>query len=224
MEKEKIKYIIQKMEDYFPNAHCELNFTTPFQLVMSVILSAQTTDKQVNKITKNLFKEIKTPKDLLSKDKQRLENKIKSIWLYKNKSKYILDLAKILYKKYNSQIPNNMEELKKLPWIWEKSAKVILAVLYKKPYIAVDTHVHRITNRLWIVNTKTPLETSAKIEKIVPKNLKIKAHHLFIFWGRYFCKAKNPNCCKCPFISFCKFYNLSKQNAKRISKRSTSDS
>ncbi len=206
MTKKKVEEIIKKMETFFPNAKCELNFRTWFQLLVSVILSAQTTDKQVNKVTKTLFRTIQNPQDVLNLWQDKLAQEVKSIWLYRTKSKNIYATSKILIEKFDTKIPNRMEKLITLPWVGEKTAKVILSVLYNQPYIAVDTHVHRIANRLGIVNTKTPLQTSKKIEKLVPQKLKNKAHHLFIFWWRYFCTARNPKCKECPFIDFCKFY------------------
>ncbi len=210
MTKKKVEEIIMKMETFFPNAKCELDFRTPFQLLTAVILSAQTTDKQVNKTTKKLFLDIKEPKNVLELWQEKLAQKIKSIWLYRSKSKNIYATSKILIEKFDNKIPDKMENLIFLPGVGEKTAKVVLSVLYKQPYIAVDTHVHRITNRLGIVKTKEPIQTSRIIEKLVPTKLKIKAHHLFIFWWRYFCMARNPKCEECPFTDFCKFYKKRK--------------
>ena len=200
------KEILAKMEVYFPNAKCELKYHTPFQLLLAVILSAQTTDKQVNKVTKTLFLNVKFPDDIIKLGQTKLREIIKSIGLFRSKSKYIYNLSTILSKsKNNNKIPNTFEQLTKLPWVGEKTAKVILSELYKLPYIPVDTHVHRVTNRLGIVNTNNPLQTSKKIEHIVDNKFKNKAHHLLIFWGRYKCTAKKPNCTNCPFIKFCKY-------------------
>lgn len=221
MTKQRVIFILETLKNMFPDAWCELNFSNPFQLVVSVILSAQTTDKQVNKITDNLYKKIKTPQDVLDMWYENFEKNIKSIWLYKSKWHNIYRLSEILSKdkltivsktwfklseKYWYTIPDTMAELIKLPWIWEKTAKVVLFELYKQRVVAADTHVHRISNRLGMVNTKIANQTSNYLEKIIPDNYKDLAHHLFIFFGRYHCKAIRPNCNNCPFTDFCKYY------------------
>lgn len=227
MEKD-IEFILKEMHKLFPNAHCELNHTNPFQLLVSVILSAQTTDKQVNKVTQKLFLNIKHPLDILSIWEDVFSFKIKSIGLYKSKAKNIFKLSTRLveeysdinYKKfpYSSKclqytqkykycIPDKLKDLVSYPGVGEKTAKVFLHVIYWQKLIAVDTHVHRIANRIWIVKTKEPIQTSKKLEKLVPDSLKWIAHHSMIFWWRYQCMARNPKCKECPLNKICDFKN-----------------
>lgn len=198
--------IFSYLDELFPNADTELNYETPFQLLVAVILSAQTTDRQVNKVTDTLFKRIKQPGDVIEMGHKSFENAIKSIGLYKWKAKNIYETSKILLDN-GGTIPKEEKELIKLPWVGEKTAKVVLYVLYKKPVIAVDTHVHRICNRLWIVETKTPLQTSKLLEERIPQKYKYIAHHCIILFWRYHCTARNPKCENCRLASLCLYYS-----------------
>ncbi len=200
--------IFSYLKSLFPDPKTELEYSTPFQLVVAVILSAQTTDIQVNKVTKKIFNQIKIPQDLLQFWSENFKKAINSIWLYNSKSKNIRNLALILDKN-NNKIPKTINKLKELPWIGEKTAKVILHVLYNKPVIAVDTHVQRVTNRLWIVSTKTAEQTSKLLEKIIPNTYKPIAHHSLILFWRYYCTARNPKCSTCKLQSICKYYQES---------------
>ena len=210
----------------FPNPDTELNFKTPFQLLIAVMLSAQTTDKQVNVVTNKLFLKVKNPNDVLLKfSEEELAKQVSSVNYYKMKAKHIRQTAqklielvenkndkltkneKICLGKYWYYLPESIQWLTKLPWVWEKTAKVILYVRYKHDLIAVDTHVHRVANRLWIVKTNEPLETSKEIEKAVPKKWKRIAHHSLILFWRYYCTAKKPKCENCILQRQCNFYN-----------------
>lgn len=191
----------------------------------SVILSAQTTDKQVNKVTANLYNTVRWPQDILAMWEAAFTQSIKSIGLYISKSKNIYKLCQIIcskeyadefkdaskevkkiYKKYGYRISDDIIQLQKLPWIGEKTAKVVAHVLYDVPVIAVDTHVHRVSNRLWIVKTTQPLQTSKLLEKVIPDAYKQIAHHTLILFGRYHCMARKPKCETCPFTKFCIYY------------------
>lgn len=212
MNKKNMQNVFETLAEIYPNADTELVRETPFQLLMAVILSAQSTDKQVNKTTKQLFQKIRTPKDIVDIWLDKLTTDIKSIGLYKSKAKNIYKTSIILnvrMEKYweENMIPKNIQDLIKLPWVWEKTAKVVSHILYKTPVIAVDTHVHRVANRLWFVNTKQPLQTSKLLEELVPERYKQTAHHTLILFGRYHCTAKNPKCDNCPIQSLCKYYN-----------------
>ena len=222
----KIDYdeLFQKLLQLFPNPDTELNFKTPFQLLIAVILSAQTTDKQVNVVTDKLFLKIKEPKDIIAIPEDKLAKKISSVNYYKIKAKHIKETAQQLINlsqnsktkltknekecldKYWYYLPESIEWLIKLPWVWEKTAKVFLYVRYKHDLIAVDTHVHRVANRIWIVKTNEPLETSKEIEKVIPKKRKRIAHHSLILFWRYYCTAKKPKCDNCVLQKRCKFY------------------
>ena len=208
----------------FPNPDTELNFETPFQLLVAVMLSAQTTDRQVNVVTDKLFLKVKEPNDVLKISEENLAKQVSSVNYYKMKAKHIKQTAQQLIElsknkkvkltknekeclnKHWYYLPENIEWLIKLPWVGEKTAKVILYVRYKHDLIAVDTHVHRVANRLWIVKTNEPLETSKEIEKVVPKKRKRIAHHSLILFWRYYCTAKKPKCENCVLQKWCKYY------------------
>jgi len=198
-----LKPIFAYLQKLFPDAKTELNYSTPFQLLVAVILSAQTTDKQVNKVTNILFQKIKQPKDLIKLWFDDFKTHIKTIGLYNGKAKNIRATANILVKK---PLPKTLQWLQELPWVGEKTAKVIGQVLYDMPVIAVDTHVHRVCNRLWIVKTNSPLQTSKLLEKVIPNTYKSIAHHCLILFGRYYCTARNPKCETCKLQKICVYY------------------
>jgi len=204
MENKNIDFIFQTLDKLYPNADTELKFWNNFQLILAVVMSAQTTDKQVNKVTESLFKIIKKPQDVISMWLDKLTKSISSINYYKNKAKHIYELSKMLDKEPELLCPD-LEKLQKLPGVWIKTAKVVSYVLFWSKVIAADTHVHRVANRLWLVNTKTPEKTSETLEKIVPDKYKEIAHHTLILFGRYHCTARNPKCNECPFTKICKY-------------------
>ena len=201
----KFDQIFSYFLELYPNAQTELNFDNGFQLLVAVALSAQATDKQVNKVTASLFQKVKKPEDILQMGFENFEQSIKSIGLYKSKAKNLRKTAQILAQG-DGVIPDTQDELVKLPWVWEKTAKVILHVLYHQPVIAVDTHVHRICNRLGIVKTAQPLQTSKLLETLIPNQYKQIAHHAMILFGRYFCTARNPKCAGCKLQEICRYY------------------
>jgi len=207
-----LKIIFEYLKNTYPDPKTELHYSTDFQLMVAVILSAQSTDRQVNKVTEKLFKKIKKPNDVIKMWFEKFRNWIKSIWLFNNKAKNIWKLSQILSEKF--KIPKTVEWLKKLPGIWEKSAKVIAHVLFDKLVIAVDTHVHRVVNRLWIVKTKNPEQTSKLLEKIVPNKYKVWAHHSLVLFGRYICIARKPKCEMCGLNKICKYYKKITKAAK----------
>lgn len=201
----KFDQIFSYFLELYPNAQTELNFDNGFQLLVAVVLSAQATDKQVNKVTASLFQKVKKPDDILQMGFENFEQSIKSIGLYKSKARNLRKTAQILAQG-DGVIPDTQDELVKLPWVWEKTAKVILHVLYHQPVIAVDTHVHRICNRLGIVKTAQPLQTSKLLETLIPNQYKQIAHHAMILFGRYFCTARNPKCADCKLQEICRYY------------------
>ena len=201
----KFDQIFSYFLELYPNAQTELNFDNGFQLLVAVALSAQATDKQVNKVTSSLFQKVKKPEDILQMGFENFEQSIKSIGLYKSKARNLRKTAQILAQG-DGVIPSTQDELVKLPWVWEKTAKVILHVLYHQPVIAVDTHVHRICNRLGIVKTAQPLQTSKLLETLIPNQYKQIAHHAMILFGRYFCTARNPKCADCKLQEICRYY------------------
>lgn len=204
MKNKNIDFIFQTLDKLYPNADTELKYSNNFQLVLAVVMSAQTTDKQVNKVTETLFQTIKTPQDVIKMWLDELTKSISSINYYNNKAKHIFELSKMLDKNPWLLCPD-LETLQKLPWVGIKTAKVISYVLFGSKVIAVDTHVHRVSNRLWLVKTQTPEKTSLELEKVVPDKYKQTAHHTLILFGRYHCTARNPKCNECPFTKICKY-------------------
>ena len=205
VSKKKAAEMIDVMEELFPDAHCELNFTNEFELVLAVLLSAQTTDKSVNKLTAQLFQKYKTPEDYLEVTLEELEQDLRTIWLYRSKAKNIQALCRLLIEEYQGVVPHIFEELVKLPGVGRKTANVVLSVGFNVPRIAVDTHVERVSKRLGFAKADdTVLEVEHKLMKLIKEDRWSKSHHLMIFFGRYHCTAKNPKCETCPLFTNCK--------------------
>jgi endonuclease III len=200
-----IKYCFDKMGEMYPEAHCELNHTNPFELIIAVSLSAQCTDALVNKVTRGLFEKYKTPNDYLHVPLEELQNDIRSIGLYRNKAKNIQGLCRIVLEQYDGKIPADRDELIKLPGVGRKTANVVVSVAFGNPAIAVDTHVERVSKRLAICRWKdSVLEVENTLMRKVPKEEWSATHHRLIFFGRYHCKAQNPQCDVCPLLELCR--------------------
>ncbi|MFP3722914.1 endonuclease III [Niallia circulans] len=205
LKKDEIRYCLDTMGEMFPEAHCELVHSNPFELVIAVSLSAQCTDALVNKVTKALFQKYKTPEDYLSVPLEELQNDIRSIGLYRNKAKNIQKLCQMVLEKYNGEIPMDRDELINLPGVGRKTANVVVSVAYNIPAIAVDTHVERVSKRLGFCRWKdSVLEVEKTLMKKVPKEEWSVTHHRMIFFGRYHCKAQNPQCEDCPLLALCR--------------------
>ena len=205
VSKKKVAEMIDVVEELFPDAHCELNFKNEFELVLAVLLSAQTTDKSVNKLTATLFQKYKTPNDYLNVSLEELEQDLKTIGLYRSKAKNIQALCRLLIEEYQGRVPHIFEELVKLPGVGRKTANVVLSVGFNVPRIAVDTHVERVSKRLGLAKMDdSVLEVENKLMKLISENRWSKAHHLMIFFGRYHCTAKKPKCEGCPLFTSCK--------------------
>ncbi|MCY6483174.1 endonuclease III [Clostridium aestuarii] len=204
--KEEVNKILDILEEIYPEAQCELNYNNPFELLIATMLSAQTTDKKVNEVTKILFKKYPTPQEFLKANKEELEQDIKVIGLYRNKSKNIINMCKVLVEQYNCQVPNNKEELMKLAGVGRKTANVVLSNAFNVPAIAVDTHVFRVSNRIGLANGDNVLKTEKQLQSVIPKERWSKAHHLIIFHGRRACKARKPNCKECILKEYCNYY------------------
>jgi len=189
-----------------PDLKTELFYETPFQLMIAVILSAQSTDKQVNRITPTLFKIIREPKDVLNLSQSEIEEYVKYVNYYHNKAKFIKQSGEILEREFSGIIPNTLEELIKLPGVGVKTAKVILSVLYDPSMVAVDTHVHRVSNRIGLVKTKTPEQTDKVLDTVFSMEQKKKAHHAMVLFGRYVCVARKPRCLECAVKNMCDYY------------------
>lgn len=205
LNKQQIRLCLDQMGEMFPEAHCELVHSNPFELVIAVALSAQCTDVLVNKVTKNLFQKYKKPEDYLSVSLEELQNDIKSIGLFRNKAKNIQKLCQLLLDEYDGVVPQDREELQKLPGVGRKTANVVMSVAYGIPAIAVDTHVERVSKRLGICRWKdSVLEVEKTLMKKVPESEWSVTHHRMIFFGRYHCKAQNPQCKTCPLLNLCR--------------------
>ncbi|MGF9768556.1 endonuclease III [Bacillus albus] len=205
LNKTQIRYCLDTMADMYPEAHCELIHDNPFELVIAVALSAQCTDALVNKVTKNLFQKYKTPEDYLSVSLEELQQDIRSIGLYRNKAKNIQKLCQMLLDDYNGKVPEDRDELTKLPGVGRKTANVVVSVAYGIPAIAVDTHVERVSKRLAICRWKdSVLEVEKTLMKKVPMDEWSVTHHRMIFFGRYHCKAQRPQCEECPLLEVCR--------------------
>lgn len=201
--KKEILDIMAVFDKLDPNPRCELNFHNAYTLLVAVVLSAQSTDKGVNRATELLFKIADTPQKMLSLGLENLKSYIKTIGLYNNKAKSIIALSQDLVEKYNSEVPANREALEKLSGVGRKTANVVLNVWFNQPTLAVDTHVFRIAHRLDFSQGKTPLEVEKDLLSVLPDNYVKNANHWLVLFGRYICKAQKPGCDKCPIKEFC---------------------
>ena len=202
MEKE--EFIFECLNKKFPNAAAELNFTNNYELIVAVILSAQCTDKRVNEVTKVLFKKHPTAESLSVAKLEDVIEIIKSCGLFRNKAQNLINMAKSVVENFNGQVPSTMEELISLAGVGRKTANVVLAAGFNKNAIAVDTHVFRVTNRLGY-NSKNPEDCEKLLMNKFKENTWSKLHYLLVLFGRYHCKAKNPECENCELKSYCKF-------------------
>lgn len=190
-----------------PNAGPELKYSNAFELLVAVILSAQCTDKRVNMVTPALFKKYPTAENMAKASEQEVYQMIKSVSYPNNKSHHLVGMAQSLCNEFGGKVPEEREELERLPGVGRKTANVIASVMFGKPYIAVDTHVFRVANRIGLTNdSKTPLETELELEKHIPKKLANLAHHWLILHGRYVCTARKPKCEECGLQEVCKSY------------------
>jgi len=203
----KVEKILNTLDKLFPNAHCELNYNKDYELLIAIVLSAQTTDKRVNEVTPVLFKKYKSLEELSKAKLEDIEEIIKSIGTFKKKSIFIKNIATSLVKDHNGTVPNDRQYLETLSGVGRKTTNVFLSEYYNVPSIAVDTHVERVSKRLGLTNTSSSvLKTEQDLMKKIPKDRWIKTHHSLIFFGRYHCKAIKPNCNNCPLSDICKYY------------------
>ena len=201
--KKEILEIMQIFQKEDPNPRCELDYKNAFTLLVAVVLSAQSTDKGVNKATKALFEVADTPQKMADLGLEKIKDYIKTIGLYNNKAKNILALSQELVEKYHGEVPENREALEKLPGVGRKTANVVLNVWFNQPTLAVDTHVMRISHRLGFSAGKTPLAIEQDLMKVLPTEYVKNANHWLVLFGRYICKAQKPDCDKCPIAAYC---------------------
>ena len=205
MEKKVVNEIFSRLSKQNPTPRIELNYTNNFTLFVAVVLSAQSTDKGVNKATPALFKKADDPQKMLLLGEEKLKEYIKSIGLYNSKAKNIIKASEIMVAEHDNKLPENFDDLYKLPGVGRKTANVLLNSLFNQYTIAVDTHVLRVSNRIGLCNTKTPDATEDALHKKIPDKWKKYAHHWLVLHGRYVCKAKKPMCSDCLIMDLCKF-------------------
>ena len=195
----------RRLAESNPAPETELEYVNPYTLLVAVALSAQATDVGVNKATRSLFAKVRTPQQMLELGEEGLKQHIKTIGLYNTKARNVIAAARILVDEFGGQIPEEREKLEKLPGVGRKTANVVLNVAFSQPTIAVDTHIFRVSNRTGLAPGKNPLEVELKLEKIVPETFVTHAHHWLILHGRYICKARVPECWRCPVIDLCAY-------------------
>ena len=201
--KKEILEIMKIFQKEDPNPRCELDYKNAFTLLVAVVLSAQSTDKGVNKATKALFEVADTPQKMADLGLEKIKEYIKTIGLYNNKAKNILALSQELVEKYHGEVPEDREALENLPGVGRKTANVVLNVWFNQPTLAVDTHVMRISQRLGFSEGQTPLAIEQDLMKVLPLEYVKNANHWLVLFGRYICKAQKPDCEKCPIASYC---------------------
>lgn len=200
---ERIAHILDTLAETYPDAGPQLDYTSPFELLIATILSAQCTDKQVNKTTKVLFPIYGTPAQFAALTEAELEPYIKTCGLFKTKGKNIIATSRILVEQYGGEVPADMEALTALPGVGRKTANVVLSNAFKQPAIAVDTHVFRVSNRLGLASAKDVLHTEQQLMENIPRDKWSIAHHWLIFHGRQVCAARNPACERCTVAAYC---------------------
>ena len=205
-KKERYKLFVEYFSKHQPEAETELNYTSPYELLVAVILSAQCTDKRVNIVTKDLFKRFPEADSLAEADVAEVFEYIKSISYPNNKSKHLVGMAKMLVKDFKNVVPSDVDDLQKMPGVGRKTANVIASVIYNVPVMAVDTHVFRVSARVGLtINAKNPLEAEKQLVRHIPKEVINLSHHWLILHGRYVCQARKPKCGECHISHFCKY-------------------
>ena len=202
---EKIVLIDQELGSRYPSPKSELHYTTPFQLLVATMLAAQATDKRVNVVTAELFKRCPDAESMSRMELDALKEIIRSINYYNNKAKNILAASSMLVKSYDGEVPRTREELESLPGVGRKTANIILSNAFGQPVMAVDTHVHRVSNRIGLAKTGSPRDTEDALLAIIPEEMVINFHHYLVLHGRYTCKARKPLCSDCPIVPACDY-------------------
>ncbi len=202
--KQRYEGVLARFEEIMPDPKTELNYDTPFHLLIAVILSAQCTDKRVNIVTPPLFEAFPTPSSLAQASEEEVFNFIKSVTFPNNKTRHLIKAARMIVDDFNGEIPPDIDQLIKIPGVGRKTANVILSVVWQKAAMAVDTHVFRVSNRIGLTkNSKTPLATEKTLTRYIPAEILHKAHHWLILHGRYVCKARKPECSNCQIREYC---------------------
>jgi endonuclease-3 len=210
LKADRYKHFVEYFSKNQPNPVTELHYENPFQLLVAVILSAQCTDKRINQVTPKLFERFPTPEDLAASTPEEVFTYIRSVSYPNNKAKHLVGMGKMLVDVFNSEIPQGVDNLQKMPGVGRKTANVIASVIFEEPAMAVDTHVFRVANRIGLTNNATtPLAVEKQLIKHIPKEYIAVAHHWLILHGRYICVARSPKCDICPLTWFCRYYERS---------------
>ena len=205
--KEQITDLLDKLLQAHPQPECELNFSSPFELLVAVILSAQCTDKRVNEVTKTLFAKYNKPQDFAQIRQEELEKLIYSCGFYRSKAAHIISCARDIVERFGGEVPEDFESLLSLAGVGRKTANVVSGVAFGRQTMAVDTHVLRLANRIGFISSNKPEEVERRLVEIFPQERLTQAHHLLILHGRYVCTARRPDCAACPITQYCKFFN-----------------
>ncbi len=205
MNRDKRIAIFSRLRELNPQPTTELNYDTPFELLIAVILSAQATDVGVNKATAKLYEVANTPQAILDLGLAKLKSYIRTIGLFNSKAENIIKTCRILIEDHGGEVPQTREELERLPGVGRKTANVILNTAFGEPTIAVDTHIYRVSNRTGLAKGKTPLEVEKRLVRLTPEEFMKDAHHWLILHGRYVCKARKPECGRCPIVEWCEY-------------------
>ncbi|WP_067732528.1 endonuclease III [Novosphingobium naphthalenivorans] len=205
MKKDQIFEFFRRLAELNPSPETELEFGNTYQLLVAVVLSAQATDVGVNKATRALFREVKTPQQMLDLGEEGLKQHIKTIGLFNSKAKNVIGLSQILVERYGGEVPEDRDALVELPGVGRKTANVVMNCAFGAETFAVDTHIFRVGNRTGLAKGKTPLAVEKQLEKKVPGPFRVGAHHWLILHGRYICKARTPECWRCPVVDLCAY-------------------
>ena len=205
MNARKIRQMFERLKEANPHPRTELKYTNPYQLLVAVILSAQSTDKGVNLATRSLFEKVKSPQDMVDLGLRKLKTHVKTIGLYNTKSANIMKTSKILVEQYKGKVPRTRNELEALPGVGRKTANVILNTAFGEPVIAVDTHIFRVANRTGLAPGKNVREVEDRLMQVIPDEYRHDAHHWLILHGRYTCLARKPRCGSCPIFDLCEY-------------------
>ncbi len=201
-----------------PEPRSELEYVNPFTLLVAVVLSAQATDAGVNKATRALFQSVDTPEKMVALGEDRLRETIRTIGLYRGKGRNVIALSQALIESHGGAVPNDRAALEALPGVGRKTANVVMNVAFGQPTIAVDTHIFRVANRTGLAQGKTPLEVELTLERVIPEEFLLHAHHWLILHGRYICKARKPECPRCPIVDICRYQPKTQPEDLRIAR------
>lgn len=206
LKAERYRHFVEYFSKHQPNAETELHYSSPYQLLVAVILSAQCTDKRINQVTPALFERFPTPESLAASTSDEVFQYIRSVSYPNNKAKHLVGMAQMLVNVFHGEVPSDINELQKMPGVGRKTANVIASVVFDIPAIAVDTHVFRVANRIGLTYARTPLAVEKQLMEFLPRETLAVAHHWLILHGRYICVARTPKCEICPLTWFCKYY------------------